>query len=210
MPSPSITHLAWPLLDRLALRDRLVSAYATDRGYHDLRHLAEVLARLDELGVRSGADPQRDDLVVLLAAWFHDAVYAGAADDEERSARLAEETLADVGPPVTGDDVEEVARLVRLTAGHDPAPGDRNGELLCDADLAILAATPDRYAEYVADVRRDFADIDDTAFRAGRAAVLSELAGRTTIFRTAHARRHWEQRAQTNLAAELSSLGGQL
>jgi len=30
-------------------------------------------------------------------------------------------------------------RLVLLTAGHAPEPGDRDGELLCDADLAVLA-----------------------------------------------------------------------
>ena len=39
----------------------------------------------------------------------------------------------------------EVARLVRLTASHDPAPGDARGAQLVDADLAILGALPGRY-----------------------------------------------------------------
>lgn len=176
------------------MRDRLVAAYSTGRGYHDLRHLAEVLQRLDELG-------EGGNVEVVLAAWFHDAVYDGARDDEEQSARLAESELAG-----TGVDVAEVARLVRLTETHDPPPGDHNGEALCDADLAILAADPERYREYAADVRREYAGYPDADFRAGRLAVLQDLAGRDALFRTAHARAHWEPRARANLAAEIATL----
>jgi predicted metal-dependent HD superfamily phosphohydrolase len=184
----------WPLPHRTELRDRLLAAYA-GRGYHDTRHLVEVLDRLDEL---TGSAPAVE---LVLAAWFHDAVYEGRDEDEERSARLAEAELA--GEQV---DVAEVARLVRLTATHDPAPDDEGGALLCDADLAILAAPPDRYAEYVAGVRGDFAAVPDPDFRAGRAAVLRDLAGRDALFRTAHARAHWEPAARANLAAELDAL----
>ena len=35
------------------VRDQLLAAYATDRGYHDTRHLAEVLDRIDELARRA-------------------------------------------------------------------------------------------------------------------------------------------------------------
>jgi predicted metal-dependent HD superfamily phosphohydrolase len=189
-----VSELPWPLPERTDLRDRLVTAYSTGRGYHDLRHLAEVLQRLDELGAA-------DNIEVVLAAWFHDAVYDGARDAEERSARLAEDELAG-----TGVDVAEVARLVRLTETHDPAPGDRNGEALCDADLAILAADPERYREYAAGVRREYAAHSDAAFRAGRKAVLEDLAGRDALFRTTYAREHWEDAARANLAAEIATL----
>ena len=190
----SPTSLRWPLPERIDLRDRLLAAYATGRGYHDTRHLAEVLARLDELGDSGNAE-------VALAAWFHDAVYDGRPDAEERSARLAETELAG-----TGVDVAEVARLVRLTAHHDPEPGDRHGEALCDADLAILAADPERYREYTAGVREEHAAQSDEAFRVGRLAVLEELAGRDRLFRTAHAREQWEPRARANLRREIEEL----
>jgi len=97
------------------------------RYYHTLAHLAAMLAI-----VRSWP-------VVELAVWFHDAVYdPRATDNEEASAELAERSLSAVGAaPAT---VAEVARLVRLTATHDSAPGDGAGALLCDADLSILAA----------------------------------------------------------------------
>ena len=120
-----------------------MAAYSDGRRYHDLRHLAEVLDRLAELGVA-------DDAEVVLAAWFHDAVYDGRAGAEERSAALAASELDG-----TGVDVGEVVRLVRLTERHSPEPGDRRGEALCDADLAVLAGTANRDGEYAADVRRE-------------------------------------------------------
>ena len=82
----------------------------------------------------------------------------------------------------------------------------RAGALLSDADLAILAAPPDRYAEYVADVRREYAALDEASFAAGRLAVLTDLAGRERLFRTEHAHRHWEGPARANLAAEAARL----
>ena len=183
----------WPLPDHRDLRDELLSAW--DRsGYHDLLHLREVLDRLDQLAV--GDD---DATAVVLAAWFHDAVYDGADDDEERSAQWAERAL----PAAYAD---EVARLVRMTVHHRPADDDPAGCSLSDADLGILAAGPERYAEYTRDVRLEYADVPDDLFRLGRAAVLSDLLAKPTLFHTAHAREHWEARARTNVAAELAQL----
>ena len=188
----------WPLPDRTDLRDRLREAYDDPaRGYHDLRHLAEVLQRLDEL--MPDEHPGRDAL--LLAAWFHDAVYDSADDNEERSARLAEQELD--GTPHAA----EVARLVRLTETHRPAEDDLDGQLLCDADLAILAAPPGRYDDYVAGVRAEYADVPDSDFRTGRRAILQELLAKPALFHTPRARQRWELRARANVQAEIARLG---
>jgi predicted metal-dependent HD superfamily phosphohydrolase len=195
-----LTDLAarWPLgADLTEVRDTLMTAYATDRGYHDTRHLAEVLDRIDELAV---GGEEFDRQAVVLAAWFHDAVYDGHDGAEERSAQWALEALA--GLPV----VDEVARLVRLTQRHAPADDDANGSALSDADLAILAAAPERYAEYTADVRREYAHVPEDLFRTGRAAVLGALLAKPSLFHTAHGREHWETRARANVEAELAQL----
>ncbi|WP_235958609.1 HD domain-containing protein [Nocardioides acrostichi] len=189
----------WPLADADDLRDELVAAWRRD-GYHDLRHLTEVLRRLDELD-SAGAAFER--LPVLLAAWFHDAVYDGERDAEERSACWAERALDGLVDLAT---VDEVARLVRLTETHRPDPDDAEGCALSDADLAILASDPVRYAEYVAAVRREYAHLDDDTFAAGRAEVLHHLAAKPTLFHTAPARRRWEEPARANLRAELDRL----
>jgi predicted metal-dependent HD superfamily phosphohydrolase len=189
----------WP--ERLpdALRARLEAAYDDPgRGYHDRQHLAEVLAHVEEL--IAGDDPARES--VLLAAWFHDAVYDGAADDEERSARLAEEELAADSAELAA----EVARLVRLTSTHRPADDDRAGMVLCDADLAILAADEDRYAAYVRGVRSEYAHVSDADFAAGRSAVLRDLVAKPTLFHLPAARERWEEQARRNVERELALL----
>lgn len=123
--------------DPLPYADNLLARWAEpQRRYHTAAHLAAVLDHVDTLAAHAD-----DPAAVRLAAWFHDAVYRpDRTENEERSAALAERALPEAGvpAPVTA----EVARLVRLTVTHDPADGDRNGEVLCDADLAILAGGP--------------------------------------------------------------------
>lgn len=185
----------WPLRTLLDVRDELLAAW--DRpGYHDLRHLSEVLDRLDDLD-QAGA--VFDRLPVVLAAWFHDAVYDAQPEAEERSALLAAALLPD--PPAA-----EVSRLVRMTEHHQALPDDLNGAALSDADLAILAADPDRYADYARGVRLEYAQVSDTDFRAGRAAILSGLLAGPSLFRTPQGRSLWEERARVNARAEIDRL----
>ena len=168
------------------------------RRYHDLTHLGAVLDALDRLPPDGGLP------TVRLAAWFHDAVYAGRpGQDEQASADLAVAVLGGLGVPA--GPVGEVRRMVLLTAAHDPVPGDAAGEALCDADLAILAADPADYARYAAAVRAEYAHVPEAAYRAGRAAVLRALQDRPRLYRTAVGRR-WEPAARRNVAAELRRL----
>lgn len=170
------------------------------RHYHDLRHLRDVLDRVALL------TPDPDELrAVLLAAWYHDAVYDVRADDnEERSAALAEQALSAAGEGAAV--VLEVTRLIRLTASHQVTPDDRNGAVLCDADLAVLAGDEQSYALYTSAVREEYAHVDTESFRRGRAAVLERLLELPVLFSTSHGRAHWEAPARSNLTAELASL----
>ncbi|WP_233221334.1 HD domain-containing protein [Streptomyces carminius] len=173
------------------------------RRYHTTGHLIAVLDRIELLAPH--CDGPGELATATLAAWFHDAVYRpDRSANEERSARLAERALAEAGVPAGR--AAEVARLVRLTVGHDPAPGDRAGEVLCDADLAVLASGPREYAAYAAAVREEYAFVPDDAFRAGRADVLRHLLALPALFRTRHGRDTWERTARRNLTTELELL----
>ncbi|MFD7690665.1 hypothetical protein [Streptomyces sp. NPDC059781] len=170
------------------------------RHYHTLTHLTAVLDHIDVL--EEYAD---DPDVVRLAAWFHDAVYLpDRSTNEERSARLAERALPEAG--VSAEKTAEVARLVRLTVTHDPADDDRDGQVLCDADLAVLAASPSSYAAYTAAVREEYHFVPNDAFRAGRAEVLRQLLALPRLFRTPYGREHWEATARYNMRGELEML----
>lgn len=197
---------ATPGLDPAPYADRLLTAWAEpQRRYHTTAHLADVLARIDVLAdaAATTAEQAPDRPAVELAAWFHDAVYRpDRSENEERSAALAERALPELG--IDDARTAEVARLVRLTITHDPAPGDANGELLCDADLGVLAGPPEEYAAYAAAVRAEYGFVPDEAFRAGRAAVLRQLLELPRLFRTAYGAAHWEAPARANLAAELA------
>jgi predicted metal-dependent HD superfamily phosphohydrolase len=173
------------------------------RRYHDVEHLDEVLAVVDELSGLA-ADP----VAVELAAWYHDAVYdprAAAGDSERRSAELAGVELTALGLP--RDVVAEVERLVLLTAGHAVDASDANGAVFADADLAILGADPERYARYAAAVRAEYQHVPDDDWVAGRTAVLIGFSSRPRLYATDPAHDRFDAAARRNLAWELERLG---
>lgn len=170
------------------------------RRYHTTAHLLACLEAVDALAAEA-ADGRR----VRFAVWFHDAVYEGQPGaDEEASAVLAEQALRALG--LADDDGREVARLVRLTAGHAPEPGDRDGAVLSDADLAVLAGSPEDYAAYAATVREEYAHVPAEAFASGRREVLEGLLARDPLFRTTTGNARWEARARHNVTTELTLL----
>ncbi|MBQ0847418.1 hypothetical protein J8N05_04150 [Streptomyces sp. BH-SS-21] len=184
-----------------AYADNLLARWSEpQRRYHTLDHLTAVLDHVDVLE-KAADDPD----LVRLAAWFHDAVYLpDRSENEERSARLAERALPEAG--LSAAATAEVARLVRLTVTHAPAGDDPNGQVLCDADLAILASPPDAYAAYTAAVREEYAFVPPDAFREGRAAILRQLLDLPRLFHTPYGTREWEGPARHNLTSELTLL----
>jgi predicted metal-dependent HD superfamily phosphohydrolase len=178
----------------------LVAAWSEPhRRYHDLGHLAAVLGLVGELG-GAAADPD----AVRLAAWYHDAVYDPERTDNEQVS--AERARAGLRGLVPDERIDEVVRLVLLTAGHDPEPDDANGAVLSDADLAVLAGPPDTYAAYASAVRAEYGHLSDAEFTAGRIAVLERLLALPTLYRLPAVTDEWTPRARANLTAELTLL----
>ena len=187
------------------LRAEVEQCYAEpSRRYHTLGHVHAVLDRADALAREPGCAP-RDPSALELAVWWHDAVYEpGKAGNEAASAWLLRDRLrAYVDPAV----LERAVRLVHATDGHraDPASPDwPDVAVLLDADLGVLAGTPDEYDAYVTLVRAEFAFLGDDDWRRGRGEVLRDLVSRP-LFRTAPMRAR-EQQARDNVARELAWL----
>ena len=178
----------------------LIAAWSEPhRSYHGLTHLAAVLGIVAELEAAA-----TDPAAVRLAAWYHDSVYEPTQSDNETvSAQRARAGLRGLVPD---ERIEEVERLVLLTAAHDPEPGDANGAVLCDADLAVLAGPPEAYAAYASAVRGEYGHLSDEMFSAGRIAVLEQLLALPALYRLPAVAAEWTPRARTNLTAELALL----
>jgi predicted metal-dependent HD superfamily phosphohydrolase len=177
-------------------------AYAEPhRRYHKRRHIESCLDLLDDWPGLSADERRR----LEWAIWWHDAVYdPRASDNEARSAELACRELPALG--ASTEDVEEVARLIRLTAGHSVPEGDRLGAILVSIDLSILAARPADYDAYAEAVRQEYAHVPDAQWTSGRAAVLQRFLDAPVIFPDPEFRAAWEAQARANLAREIASL----
>lgn len=158
------------------------------RRYHTLEHLAEVLAALGDLEDAGAVSPE-------------------PGSNEHRSAQLARDHLHRLG--VATPVVDAVEEAVLLTVDH--AAGTRRGSAepqvlhaFHDADLWILAAPPDRFDAYCAQVREEYAHVPPATYAAARAAILRRLVA-GTVYRTAPAQA-WTPRARDNVGRELARL----
>ena len=207
---------AWESLlpGHTALGEDLLERYEQPhRKYHTSVHLSEMLTALKTLYKRHHTATPR---AVLLAAWFHDAVYeANPGEDEAASADLARTTLTPLASTgsLTNREVTAIAHLIELTASHQLADGIEeytsgaltraDAAFFLDADLAILAADSPRYTRYVAGVRAEYAHYAPDAFTRGRAAILQGFLNRTAIYASDTAHLLWDAPARLNLRTEL-------
>lgn len=201
-PTEKVERVAHGLLDRWT---------EPERHFHNLRHLTDVLMRVDEL-----AEETHEPDLVRLAAWYHGAVfdsaerasYAGrGGEDELASAVLAREELTALGVPVASAD--RVAHLVTALRRHSPDPEDFDCAVLCDADLAVLASEPQRYKAYLEDIRAEYAHLPVEAFVRARIRILERLTERPRLF-VSPLGAAWEEPARQNTAAELHRLRKEL
>ncbi|WP_193721641.1 hypothetical protein, partial [Georgenia subflava] len=180
---------------------------AADRHFHNLRHLIDVLARVDEL-----AEETHHPDTVRLAAWYHGAVFSSVArkaysrsggEDEEASAELATAELGALGVPerVTARIGELILNLKR----HEASRRDIDCLALCDADLAVLASEPQKYQAYRKAVRAEYAHLPARHYVEARTAIVTKLLNRRDIF-VSPMGAQWEDAARENLSAELDRL----
>ncbi|HRC58450.1 MAG TPA: hypothetical protein PKU97_21160, partial [Kofleriaceae bacterium] len=155
------------------------------------------------------------DSFLTVALLFHDAIYVpGAKDNEARSAELACAAIAGrsaAGPlaELEGVDDARVAALIGWTAQHGRLTADEVDEeaaRLLDCDLAILAASPERYLRYRDEIACEYAALPAQAYLAGRRAFVASLLARPRRFLSELFHRKLDALAVANLRAELAHL----
>lgn len=179
----------------------LLEAYrGPDRYYHNLDHIEAVLTTLDGLSQHSHNQPALE-----LAVWFHDAIYdPRAADNEERSAVLAETVCARWG--LSHETSNIVGRLIRATRTHQADPDDCDAQLLLDADLAILGAERAVYDAYAEAIRKEYAWVPENDYRMGRSRILKQFLERKRIYRREEMHDTLDSAARENLRREMEAL----
>lgn len=197
---PALAHGA----DANTCYEQLCAAYAEpQRHYHGLQHLTECLSLFD-----TAADTAQRPEEIELALWFHDAIYIPQrGDNEARSAAWAVATLATMG--LTAAACAALSARVEaaiLATRHDGAPPSGDAQLLVDIDLAILGASPVRFAEYETQIRAEYAWVDEAEFRRKRRSVLAAFAARDPLYQTVAIRRRCETAARRNLQHALAAV----
>lgn len=169
------------------------------RFYHTLNHISGIIAVLDT------SSKHVDCLDALqFAAFYHDAIYDVLKNDnEERSAALADQRLAELSVPT------EIAGLchqhILATKRHEQSTcSDTN--LFTDADLAILGGVPALYQEYCRNIRQEYSIYPDDVYRAGRIKVLEHFLAMPRIYKTDFFRERYEVQARENIKTELAEL----
>ncbi|HYC73929.1 phosphohydrolase [Brevundimonas sp.] len=187
-----------------AVRDELIARYREPhRRYHTMAHIEDCLT---QVAASTDLTPTERELLEA-AIWFHDAIYDPTrSDNEAGSARLARDRLTAEGASTSF--IDEVERLILLTAGHSVEPDDRLGARLVSIDLSVLGAEPERYDAYARAIREEYAHVPEPAFRAGRAAVMNRFLDSPSLFPDpVWAERH-EVRARENIRREIDALAG--
>jgi predicted metal-dependent HD superfamily phosphohydrolase len=187
---------AWRALGAVAddaLLAELLARYGeAQRAYHTLQHLGECLVHLAR--ERDGAERPAE---VALALWFHDAIYdVHRPDNEARSADWARQAARRAG---LAPEVAERLHALVMTTRHDAQPVGADARLLVDIDLAILGATPARFAEYERQIRIEYAHVAPAVFEPRRRQILGGFLARDPLYNTAPMRTWLEASARANL-----------
>lgn len=190
----------------------LIERWSTpDRRFHNLRHLIDMLARVDEL-----AEESHNPNIMRVSCWYHGCVFSADAEevsrrnggeDETASAAFAEADLRHLGVPV--ETVKRVCCLIVNLKRHMLDEQDIDAQALIDADLGTLSVDPQTYADYVRLLREEYSHIPLEDYLRGRLTIVSRLLDRDHLFHSPLGQR-WEHAARENLSAEKRRLSEKL
>ena len=176
----------------------IATLYAqTWRKYHTLFHIYELLSFISP-----------DDLLQVLTAFFHDAIYRPwRADNEDKSVDLFEQFCTDSG--LKSDSVSaNVIEIILATKAHVKEISKCNDVVrrFLELDLGILASESDRYETYANQIREEYEPyLPEGSFNQKRLHFLENLIPsleQNSLF----ADKGLNQKALTNVSNEISRI----
>jgi len=162
------------------------------RRFHTLEHIAYMFRKANEHDISLNR-------AQTLAIWWHDAIYVpGAADNEEKSCRLAHDYFNHL------QDVDFINIMIMIQDTKTHIPRTAESAIVCDLDMMILADTKIAYRRYAKQVRQEFNMVPDDQYRQGRIQFLGELM-LTPIYHS-DVFKKYRERAISNITEEIKSL----
>lgn len=187
------------------LADRWASP---ERHFHTLKYLITMLNRIDEL-----ASMTHDPDILRVATWYYGAFLNRATEikvaaltgqkERTRCINYAHAHLRALG--VSEEVAARVDELIAFLTRHRAPRGDLDGQVLVDADLAMLAAPPQECKQIRSALREELSDLDDFTFLKARRAFVKKILSFDPIYQSPLGD-SWESIARANLEMELSRL----
>lgn len=164
------------------------------RHYHSLEHIYLGLANLYMFFADSGCDL----ITVGYAWWLHDAIYVpGAPDNEIKSAELAKSMGMS----------SEVQDLILATIYPNPKRNvSLNEAVINDLDLFGFAMLPHMYDHHTEQIRKEFPNVSDADFVAGRKKFLTKLVEQQNpLYKTELGNLVLNQQAMANIQRDINA-----
>lgn len=198
----------------------LLSHYAeAHRYYHTETHVADILSLTRQFHM----DATRPDIIQAAALW-HDVIYQTQdvhGHYRPDSINVAESVAA--FRDFVRDDAPDVykisvAAMIYATDGHTVPDSDagyyrgfrQDVGLFLDFDLAQFARPWEAFQHVSADIRQEFAWIDDRYFMPKRADILEQLSERDSLFTVVSCCDEWGRQARSNLRRMVTELRSQI
>ena len=202
---------------------RLCQHYSeSHRHYHTLMHLEEMFLYHDLLTQhyynnhgrqQHATEPmtELDQEAIVLATFFHDAVYnVHSVTNEEDSAVLFQtyvQELRQQGVMIMEGLEPMVLQLILATKQHEVSTENSTClALFLDLDMSVLGKIPQAYSCYAALIRQEYCHVPHEVYCEKRAMVLENFLKQPQIYGTQIMLEALEQRARDNLEQEIQNL----
>jgi phosphopantetheine adenylyltransferase/predicted metal-dependent HD superfamily phosphohydrolase len=171
------------------------------RHYHNLRHVSELLSLVSE-----EYQDRKPPSELLLAVWFHDAVYHPLnSSSEDDSISLFREFVARTSIQVNADAVTLAIQYTKSHRAHISCDCQVSWiPIFLEADLSILGSEIDRYHEYSNQIKSEYSHLLESEFKDGRRVFLDSY--KDFVFKHLKSGNRLSSHLSDNLREELSQI----
>lgn len=169
------------------------------RYYHTLEHIEDCLQKLQEV-----SSIVENLNILKIALLYHDIFYDPKRKDNEDKSAVYASTLLKKSTK-NKNLADNVKRLILLTK-HPSKPTSNDERILLDIDLSILGESPEKYAIYEENIRKEYIHVPKAMYAFGRSKLLKKFLKEERIFQTSYYQSRYEFQARKNLSSALRDL----